>query len=150
VSTQPDRKRELLIEELKDTVGEDAVERADLDIDRALAPRSSRAGAALASSRLLLVVAGSVFAVVGVIASLALDSWLFFALAIVAHALFATVVVATGLAVVAESEKPAPTTEAQLEAEGVSDPAGVLGDLVEQVEASGVPDRPGNGGGGAS
>jgi Flp pilus assembly protein TadB len=140
VSTQPDRKRELLIEELKDTVGEDAVERADLDIDRALAPRSSRAGAALASSRLLLVVAGSVFAVVGVIASLALDSWL----------LFATVVVATGLAVVAESEKPAPTTEAQLEAEGVRDPAGVLGDLVEQVEASGVPDRPGDGGGGAS
>jgi hypothetical protein len=51
---------------------------------------------------------------------------------------------------VAESEKPAPTTEAQLEAEGISDPAGVLGDLVEQVEASGVPDRPGDGGGGAS
>jgi hypothetical protein len=150
VATQPDRKRELLIDELKDTVGEDAVERADLDIDRALAPRSSRAGAALASSRLLLVIAGSVLAVVGVIASLALDNWLFFALAIVAHALFATVVVGTGLAVVAEdSEKPAPTTEAQLEAEGVSDPAGVLGDLVEQVEASEA-DRPGDRGGGAS
>ena len=150
MATQPDRARELLIDELKDTVGADAVERADLDLDQALAPRSSRVGAALVSSRLLLVVAGAVLAVVGVIASLALENWLFFALAIVAHALFATVVVGTALAVVSDSEKPAPTTEAQLEAEGVSDPAGALGDLVEQVEASGRPDRPGDGGGGAS
>ena len=149
MATQPDRKRELLIDELKDTVGEDAVERADLDVDRALAPRSSRAGAALASSRLLLVVAGTALAVVGVIASLALDNWLFFAVAIVAHAVFATVVVGTALAVATDSEKPAPTTEAQLEAEGVSDPAGALGDLVEQVEASEA-DRPGDRGGGAS
>ena len=150
MATQPDRKRELLIDELKNTVGEDAVDRADLDVDRALAPRSSRAGAALASSRLLLVVAGTALAVVGVIASLALDNWLFFAVAIVAHAVFATVVVGTALAVTTDSEKPAPTTEAQLEAEGVSDPAGALGDLVEQVEASEGPDRPGDGGGGAS
>jgi hypothetical protein len=150
MAAQPGRKRELLVEELKETVGEDAVERADLDIDRALAPRASRVGAALASSRLLLVVAGSVFAVVGVIASVALDSWLFFALAIAAHALFATVVVGTGLAVVADSEKPAPTTEAQLEEEGVRDPAGALSDLVEQVEASEDRDRPGDGGAAAS
>ncbi len=150
MAPQPDRKRELLLEELKETVGEDAVERADLDVDGALAPRSSRAGAALSSSRLLLVVAGAVLAVVGVIASLALDNWLFFAVAIAAHALFATVVVGTALAFTTDSEKPAATTEAQLEEEGVSDPAGALGDLVQQVEASEGRDRPGDGGAAAS
>jgi hypothetical protein len=145
MAARPDRKHELLVDELKETVGEDAVERTDLDIDRALAPGASRAGAALASSRLLLVVAGAVLAVVGVIASLALDNWLFFAVAIAAHALFATVVVGTALAFTTDSEKPAPTTEAQLEHEGVGDPAGALGDLVDQVEASESRDRPGDG-----
>ena len=58
--------------------------------------------------------------------------------------------IGTALAFTTESEKPAATTEAQLEDEGVSDPAGALGDLVEQVEASAGPDRPADGGGGAS
>lgn len=134
MAAQPDRKRELLVDELKDAVGEEAVERADLDIDRALERQPSKLGAAYTSSRLLLIVIGAVLAVVGVIASLALDNWLFLAVAIAVHALFTVLVVGSALALTTEVEKPAPTVEAALEEEGVSDPSGALTDLVEQVE----------------
>jgi Flp pilus assembly protein TadB len=132
-----ERKRELLVDELKQTVGEEAVEHADLDVDRALEQRPSRAGATVAvrSSRLLLIVAGAVLLVVGVIASLALENWIFFGAAIAAHALLATVVIASALALATDAEKPAPTAEAALEEEGVSDPGAALGALVEQVES---------------
>jgi hypothetical protein len=134
MATQPDRKRELLVDELKEAVGEEAVERADLDVDRALRRQPSKFGAAFASSRLLLLVVGATLAVVGVIASLALENWLFFAVAIAVHAVLTVVVVGSALALTTEVEKPAPTVEAALEAEGVSDPSGALNDLVEQVE----------------
>ena len=131
-----DRKHELLVDELKQTVGEEAVERADLDVDRALERRPSRAGAALRSSRLLLIITGAVLLVVGVIASLAFENWIFFGAAIAAHALLATVVIASALALATdEGEKPAATAEAALEEEGVSDPGAALGDLVDQVES---------------
>jgi hypothetical protein len=68
--TKVDRKEKLLVDELKDAVGEPAVERTDLDIDRAL-KRSSRLGAAFASSRLLLIVFVGAFAVVAVVAAFA-------------------------------------------------------------------------------
>jgi hypothetical protein len=132
-----DRKRELLVDELKRVVGEDAAERADLDVERALKRRPSRLAPAVRSSRLLLLVAGAALLVVGVIASLALENWIFFALAIAAHALFSTLVIGSALALVTDGEKPDPTTEAELEEEGVSDPGGALDDLVEQVEGRG-------------
>lgn len=129
-----DRKRELLIDELKSTVGEEAVERADLDVDRALERGPSRLAQAFRSARLLLLVIGSALLVVGVIASLALESWVFFGMAIAAHALFSTVVIGSALALTHEEEKPSPTAEAALEDEGVSDPGAALDDLVDQVE----------------
>src|SRR5918997_32561 len=70
MATQSDRKRELLVDELAQAVGEERVERADLDLDRALERQPSNLGAAFASSRLLLIVIGAVLAVVWVIASL--------------------------------------------------------------------------------
>jgi uncharacterized membrane protein YcjF (UPF0283 family) len=131
-----DRKKELLVDELTDVVGEQAVARADLDIDRALEPRSSPLRAALASSRLLLIVVGGVLTVVAVIAAFALESWVVLPVALAVHALIATVVIVSALALTTGKEKPAATTEAALEAEGVSDPSGALDDLVEQVEGS--------------
>jgi hypothetical protein len=128
-----DRRHALLVEELKEAVGEEAVEQTDLDIDRALERRRSRIGTAFSSARLLLLVAGAALLVVGVIASLALENWILLGLAIAAHALFATVVIASALALSTEVEKPAPTVEAALEEEGVADPSGVFNDLVEQV-----------------
>jgi hypothetical protein len=130
------RARELLVDELKDAVGEDAVERADLDVDGALdrQPRSLRA--AFVSSRLLLVVVGAALLTTGVIASMATESWVFFGLALLAHALFACVVIAAALTITTQVEKPGPTTVTALEAEGVADPEGALNDLVEQVSES--------------
>lgn len=141
MATEPDRKRELLLDELKDAVGEEAVERADLDVDSALERQPSKLGAAFASSRLLLLVGGATLAVVGVIASLALENWLFFAVAIAVHAVLTVIVVGSALALTTEVEKPAPTVEAALEEEGVSDPSGALNDLVEQVEGEGEGSR---------
>lgn len=129
-----DRKRELLIDELKATVGNEAVQRTDLDVDRALERRPSRLAQAFRSARLLLLVVGAALLVIGAIASLALESWVFFGVAIAAHALLATVVIGTALALTQQEEKPSPTAEAALEDEGVSDPGAALDDLVEQVE----------------
>jgi hypothetical protein len=129
-----DHAKRLLMDELRDAVGEEAVERADVDVDRAIEGRPRSVRAAFESSRLLLIVVGAVLLVTGVIASLAFESWIFFGLAIAAHAVLTGVVVFTAFALVGEAEKPAPTTEAQLEEAGVSDPEGALNDLVEQVD----------------
>jgi Flp pilus assembly protein TadB len=128
------RKRELLVEELRQAVGDESVERTDLDIDGALERRPSGIGAAFQSARLMLLVIGAALLVVGVIASLALENWVFFGLAIAAHALLSIVVIASAMALATDVEKPAPTVEAALEEEGVTDPSGALNDLVEQVE----------------
>jgi len=130
-----DRKRQLLVEELEEAVGPEAVRDTDLDLDRALDRQPSGLAGAFRSSRLLLLVVGGALVVTGVIASLALDNWIFFAVAILAHALFSIAVIGSALALATESEKPSPTAEAELEEEGVSDPSGVLDDLVEQVES---------------
>jgi hypothetical protein len=133
MSPDPDRRRDLLVAELEDAVGEEAVDRADLDVDRALERRPSKLSAAFVSSRLLLIVVGSALLVVAAIAALAVESWIVLPLALVVHALLAAVVVGSALVLASDAEKPAATTEAALEAEGVSDPSGALNDLVEQV-----------------
>ena len=128
-----DRSKELLVDELGAVVGEEAVERADLDVDRALARQPSRLAGAWQSVRLLLLVVAGALLVTGVIASLALDNWVFLGLAILAHALFSFAVIGSALALSSAVEKPSPTAEAALEDEGVSDPSRALNDLVEQV-----------------
>ena len=136
-----DRKEKLLVDELKDAVGEQAVERTDLDIDRAL-KRSSRLGAAFASSRLLLIVFAGAFVVVAVVAAFAFESWVVLPVALALHALIAAVVIGSALVLTTEIEKPAPTTEAAVEAEGVADPSAALNDLVEQVTREQEGSRP--------
>jgi hypothetical protein len=128
--------RDLLVNELREAVGEEAVERTDLDVDRAIDRRPRSIRGAFESSRLLLIVIGAALLVTGVIASLALENWVFFGVAIAAHALCTVVVIVAAFALVSDAEKPAPTTEAQLEAAGVSDPEGALSDLVQQTEDS--------------
>jgi Flp pilus assembly protein TadB len=132
-----ERRRELLVDELKQAVGEEAVEQADLDVDRAVARGPSGMAGAFRSARPLILVAGAALLVIGVIASLALENWIFFGAAIAAHALLSVVVIASALALATEGEKPSPTAEAALEEEGVSDPSAVLDDLVGQVEGQG-------------
>jgi Flp pilus assembly protein TadB len=128
-----DHARDLLVDELKDAVGDEAVERSDLDVDRALDPQPRSLQAAIVSSRLLLVVVGGALLIVGVVASLATKNWIWFGVAIAAHVLISAVVVSTAFTMSTQVEKPGPTTATALEAEGVADPEGALNDLVEQV-----------------
>jgi hypothetical protein len=131
----PDRghARELLVDELKEAVGEEAVERADLDVDRAIERRPEGLGGAVSSNRLLLIVIGGALLTAGVVVSLATENWVFFAAAIVVHALVSVVVIGTALAASTQVEKPAPTTVTALEDKGVPDPEAAVNDLVEQA-----------------
>src|SRR5829696_2176650 len=136
--TDRDAARSLLLRELKEAVGEDAVRDADVDVDRALASRPRSLRAAFVSSRLLLLLIGAALLTAGVIASLATESWVWFGVAIFVHALLSMVVVASAFALTTQVEKPAPSTVTALEEQGVADPEGALNDLVEQV--AGKPD----------
>jgi hypothetical protein len=127
------RAREILLVELRDAVGDEAVERSDLDVNRALDRRPRSLRAAFVSSRLMLIVLGGALLTVGVVASLATENWLWFGVALAAHALISTVVIAAAFSLMSQVEKPAPTTVTALEAEGVADPEHALNDLVEQV-----------------
>jgi hypothetical protein len=133
--TDTGRAREILVDELRDAVGDEAVEHSDLDVDRALDRRPRSMRAAFMSSRLLLIVIGGALLTVGVVASLATESWIWFGVALAAHALISMVVITAAFSLVSQVEKPAPTTVTALEAEGVTDPEGALNDLVEQVSA---------------
>ena len=127
--------RELLIDELRDAVGDEAVERADLDVDRALSPRPRSVRSAIVSSRMLLSVVGAALLVAGLAVSLATESWVWFGVALGVHALFAAVVIGIAMTLTTQVEKPDPTTVTALEAAGVADPEGALNDLVEQTAA---------------
>jgi hypothetical protein len=125
--------RELLVDELKEAVGDEAVDRAELDVDRAIERRPEGLRGAVSSNRLLLLVIGGAVFTAGVVASLATKNWVFFGVAIVVHALVSAVVIGTALALSTQVEKPAPTTVTALEDKGVPDPEGAMNDLVEQV-----------------
>jgi membrane protein implicated in regulation of membrane protease activity len=102
-------------------------------VNRALDRRPRSLRAAFVSSRLMLIVLGGALLTVGVVASLATENWLWFGVALAAHALISTVVIAAAFSLMSQVEKPAPTTVTALEAEGVADPEHALNDLVEQV-----------------
>jgi hypothetical protein len=127
------RAKETLVEELRDAVGDDAVNRADLDVDGAIYDTGRAKTPETGRSRLLLVVAGAAGVIVAAIIALALQSWIVFAALLVLHAIGTTIVVATALRTTLNVEKPSPTTVAMLESEGVSDPERALNRLVDQA-----------------
>ena len=129
------RANDVLIEELRDAIGNEALERADLDMEQAVRD-SGRAKTPEASrSRLLLAVVGAAGIVVAAAAALALESWIVFVIAIVLHAIGTAIVVTVAFRSTTDVEKPGPTTVAMLEDEGVDDPEGALNQLVEQASS---------------
>ncbi len=128
-----DDARQTLIGELEDAVGKDAVEQADLDVDRAIAERPRPARSAFATSRPLIILTGATALTVGVIASLALGSWWLVAVAMVVHGVLTAVVVGTSMTLFSQVEKPDPNVVSKLAEEGVEDPEAVVNDLIEQV-----------------
>ena len=125
--------RRALIEELEDAVGKDAVEEADVDIDRAIAERRDPVRAALASSNLLIVITGATALTVGAIAALSVGSWWLVFVALFLHGMLTAVVVGVSMALASQVEKPDPRAVRKLEAAGVDDPELVINNLVEQV-----------------
>ena len=122
-----------MVDELRDTVGDEAVDRADLDMDRALGEPRGRVRAEAGRSRLMLAVIGAAGVAVAVAIALALQSWWLLLPLLALHAIATTIVVRTVFRASTDVEKPAPTTQAMLEEEGVSDPEGALNDLVAQT-----------------
>lgn len=125
--------KETLVDELREAVGDDAVNRADLDVEGAIHDTGRAKTPETGRSRLLLVVVGVAGVVVAAIIALALQSWIVFAALLALHAIGTTIVVATALRTTTNVEKPSPTTVAMLESEGVSDPEGALNRLVDQA-----------------
>ena len=125
--------RQTLIGELEDTLGKDAVEQADLDVDRAIGERARPIRSAFGTLRPLIILTGATALTVGVIASLAVGSWLLLAVALVVHGLLTAVVVGTSMTLISQVEKPDPNVVSKLAEEGVEDPEAVVNDLIEQV-----------------
>ena len=125
--------RETLIRELEDAVGKDAVENADVDVDRAIDERPHPVRSAFATSRLLIILTGATALTVGVIAALAVGSWWLVVVAMVVHGVLTAVVVGMSMTLFSQVEKPDANVVAKLEEEGVDDPEPVINNLVEQV-----------------
>jgi hypothetical protein len=128
-----ERAKQALIDELRDAIGDEAVERADLDVDRAIDRHNRPATPEASRSRLMFVVIGVAGIVIAGIVALALESWIVLVALLVLHLIGTTIVVRTAFKATTDVEKPAPTTVALLEDEGVADPEGALNDLVAQA-----------------
>jgi hypothetical protein len=136
-NTQPSpRAKERLVDELREAVGDEAVDRADIDVDRAIAESDRHKTPEAGRSRIMFVVFGALGVVVAGVIALLLDSWVVLIGLLALHALVSTIVVMTVLKATENVEKPAPTTVALLEDEGVDDPEGALNRLVDQAAES--------------
>jgi membrane protein implicated in regulation of membrane protease activity len=72
----------------------------------------------MGTPRLMILIFGALALMVGVIASLALESWWILVAVMVVHGLISAVVVGYTLRKVESGGKPDPVTEARIEAEG--------------------------------
>lgn len=125
--------KEALVDELRDAVGDEAVERADLDVDSAVRDTSEGTTPEASRSKLLFVVIGMAGVVVALIIALVLESWWLLIPLLAVHAVGTAIVVRTSFKTTTNVEKPAPTTQALLEDEGVDDPEAALNNLVDQT-----------------
>jgi membrane protein implicated in regulation of membrane protease activity len=72
----------------------------------------------MGAPRLMILIFGALALMVGVIASLALESWWILVAVMVVHGLLSAVVVGFTLRQTEKQSKPDPVTEARIEAEG--------------------------------
>jgi hypothetical protein len=106
--------------------------------DRALdGPPRSRFAQIISDNELLLGITLAGMVVVGIILSLALNSWLFLVVAIAVHAIGTVAVTALAIWLATSGDKPDPRTVARLEQEGVRNPEQVLNDAVQDVRSDG-------------
>lgn len=134
------RETDRLVErELRAAVGDEAAEQrlraapGDGATEAAVAAEAAAhrkgAGAWLSANGVLLGVSFAIFAVVGVMLSLATGSWWAFAAAIVAHAIGTLLVAALAISKTTETEHVSPQLAARLHEEGVADPDRAFSEL---------------------
>lgn len=129
-----DRARELLRDELREVVGEEAAQRAERKgaLDPALeAGRPRSVAGVLSESRALVATTLAVALIVGAVIALISGSWWFLLLALVLHAVGTVVVVSTSLSLASQAESPDPRTAAAMEEAGVRDPDAALNEAVD-------------------
>lgn len=93
--------------------------------------------AVMSHNRLLIAFSLSVVLLVGVIATLATDRWIFLGVAVLAHAAVTVVWAFLMIHLAGEPEHAAPDVAAMLEEEGVSDPDARLGEIVDDFRGEG-------------
>lgn len=134
------RETDRLVErELRTAVGDEAAEQRLRDapgegataaaVAAEAAARRKGVGAWLSANGVLLGVSFAVFAVVGVMISLATGSWWAFAAAIVAHAIGTLLVATLAISKTTETEHVSPQLAARLHEEGVADPDRAFSEL---------------------
>ena len=135
--------KEILTEEVRDAAGDEAAQRAAKRIERGEVGGEGppTLGRFLASNRLVLVGTLALALTVGVIASLALESWWVLALPLLVHTIFSGVIATLAIRVSTQVEKPDPTAVGRLEEAGVADPEKTLNDLIQQTAGDGEADR---------
>jgi energy-converting hydrogenase Eha subunit C len=133
LSTEANR---VLSEEAREAVGSDRA-RVPAGTSRAheeTGGASSTLGATLASNRPLLIISFFTLLTVGVIVSLATDSWWALAAALVVHFVGTVIVVGATAQMSTETEHVSPAAAARLEEEGVPDPDQRLSELVAEFD----------------
>lgn len=123
----------MMIGELREVVGDDAV---DADAGRSSAVRQRRGGRSglavtFAANRLAVSIGLLSALVISGVLVLTTGSWWLLALLIVVLLLAMTAVVLVALQMTTETEHLSPTAVARLEEEGVADPDAAFSDLVE-------------------
>lgn len=138
-----DEAKEILTEEVRDAAGDEAAQRASERLERGEVGADGPPTLArfLASNRLVLVGTLALAITVGVIASLALESWWVLALPLLVHAIFSGVIATLAIRVSTQVEKPDPTAVGRLEEAGVADPEKTLNDLIAESAGDGDEDR---------
>lgn len=136
--------KEILTEEVRDAAGDEAAQRAAKRIERGEVGGGDgppTLGRFLASNRLVLVGTLALALTVGVIASLALESWWVLALPLLVHTIFSGVIATLAIRVSTQVEKPDPAAVGRLEEAGLADPERTLNDLIAKSAGDGDEDR---------
>ncbi len=123
----------MLVEELRDAVGEEAADAGSPDVERTLRRRAQRRIGGLGAGALLVGFAGAVAVMVAVIIAPSFESWTSLAVALAVHATLTTLVIALLMRFLTQVEAPDPATAARLEAEGLGDSEAALSDLVKET-----------------
>ncbi len=129
-----DEDNEILMEELRDVVGDDALADPESPLDLPERRPVPAWAPALRGSRLLVLVIAAAAVVIAAFLTVITGSWWFLAGTLVVHGLGTVAVIFVVMRMLGQVETLDPTTVTKLEARGVEDPEAELNELIKRVE----------------